>query len=71
MCDLVIPTLLEDVNNRMVAWGKQGQIDPFKNIYDVCDIVLACHVSKTRCILILFLACVPNDSAYGDLPGTL
>jgi sterol 14-demethylase len=31
----VIPTLFDDIQNRMDAWGKQGTIDPFKNIYDV------------------------------------
>ncbi|KAJ3502210.1 hypothetical protein NLJ89_g8990 [Agrocybe chaxingu] len=31
----VLPTLLEDINNRMLGWGKQGRFDPFKNIYDL------------------------------------
>lgn len=30
-----IPVLFEDVNNRMMTWGKNGQIDPFKDINDV------------------------------------
>lgn len=42
----VIPTLFEDVNKRMVAWGKQGQIDPFKNVYDVSDVLLGIYVSE-------------------------
>ncbi|KAJ3502212.1 hypothetical protein NLJ89_g8989 [Agrocybe chaxingu] len=30
-----LPTLLDDVNNRMLGWGKTGSFDPFKNIYDL------------------------------------
>ncbi|KAF8890286.1 cytochrome P450 [Gymnopilus junonius] len=31
----VLPSLLGDVNSRMEGWGKQGRMDPFKNIYDL------------------------------------
>ena len=31
----VIPTVLGDIQDRMDTWGKQGIMDPFKNIYDV------------------------------------
>ncbi|KJA20453.1 hypothetical protein HYPSUDRAFT_813626 [Hypholoma sublateritium FD-334 SS-4] len=30
-----IPALLEDINRRMESWGREGQIDPFKSIYDL------------------------------------
>ncbi|KAF9010098.1 cytochrome P450 [Cyathus striatus] len=29
----VFPTLMEDVNQRMLGWGKEGRFDPFQNIY--------------------------------------
>ncbi|KAJ3517128.1 hypothetical protein NLJ89_g699 [Agrocybe chaxingu] len=31
----MLPSLLEDVNVRMIGWGKKGRFDPFKNIYDL------------------------------------
>jgi sterol 14-demethylase len=31
----VIPTLFRDVNRRMETWGASGQVDPFKDIYDL------------------------------------
>ena len=32
---LAIPFLLDDVNNKMVEWGKEGTMNPFKDIYEV------------------------------------
>ncbi|KAF8182333.1 cytochrome P450 [Pholiota molesta] len=32
---LALPTLFDDVNRRMELWGKEGRMDPFKNIYDL------------------------------------
>ena len=32
---LAIPFLLDDVNNKMLEWGKEGTMNPFKAIYDV------------------------------------
>jgi hypothetical protein len=34
-----LPTLFDDVNRRMELWGKEGRMDPFKNIYDVCHML--------------------------------
>jgi hypothetical protein len=34
---LVLPSLFSGIDKRMETWGKQGKIDPFKSIYDVCD----------------------------------
>ncbi|KAF8816709.1 cytochrome P450 [Phlegmacium glaucopus] len=31
----VLPTLLDDAHRRMDMWGKDGRIDPFKDIYDL------------------------------------
>ncbi|KAF5378786.1 hypothetical protein D9615_006939 [Tricholomella constricta] len=31
----VIPTLFDDVQARMDGWGKEGRMDPFKDIYDL------------------------------------
>ncbi|KAG5652597.1 hypothetical protein H0H81_004428 [Sphagnurus paluster] len=31
----VLPALFDDVQARMEGWGKEGRMDPFKNIYDV------------------------------------
>jgi sterol 14-demethylase len=31
----VAPTLFSDINRRMEAWGTEGKMDPFKNIYDL------------------------------------
>ncbi|RDB26903.1 Sterol 14-demethylase [Hypsizygus marmoreus] len=31
----VLPTLFDDVQARMEGWGKEGQFDPFKNVYDL------------------------------------
>ncbi|KIM88310.1 hypothetical protein PILCRDRAFT_253602 [Piloderma croceum F 1598] len=31
----VMPTLLSDINKRMDAWGMEGKMNPFKNIYDI------------------------------------
>ncbi|CAA7265289.1 unnamed protein product [Cyclocybe aegerita] len=31
----MLPSLLDDVNVRMIGWGKKGCFDPFKNIYDL------------------------------------
>ncbi|KAF8993227.1 cytochrome P450 [Cyathus striatus] len=31
----VLPICLEDVNKRMLAWGKDGRFDPFRNINDL------------------------------------
>lgn len=31
----VLPTLFDDVQARMEGWGKEGRMDPFKNIYDL------------------------------------
>lgn len=31
----VIPTLLSDINKRTDAWGMEGKINPFKDIYDI------------------------------------
>ena len=33
---LVLPSLLSDIDKRMESWGKEGKMDPFKKIYDVC-----------------------------------
>ncbi|KAF9482298.1 cytochrome P450 [Pholiota conissans] len=30
-----LPLLFDDVNRRMVMWGKEGRMDPFKDIYDL------------------------------------
>ncbi|KJA20468.1 hypothetical protein HYPSUDRAFT_203783 [Hypholoma sublateritium FD-334 SS-4] len=30
-----IPALFEDINRRTESWGREGQIDPFKSIYDL------------------------------------
>lgn len=32
---LAIPFLLNDVNNKMLEWGKEGTMNPFKDIYEV------------------------------------
>jgi hypothetical protein len=34
----VLPTLFDDIQRRMDSWGKQGTMDPFKNVYDVSHI---------------------------------
>src|SRR5882762_1194929 len=31
----VLPTMFSDINRCMGAWGTAGQMDPFKNIYDL------------------------------------
>ncbi|KAF9457599.1 cytochrome P450 [Collybia nuda] len=31
----VLPTLFEDIQGRMDGWGKEGKMDPFKNVYDL------------------------------------
>ena len=31
----VLPTLLDDIQDRMEGWGKEGLIDPFTDIYNV------------------------------------
>ncbi|KAF8815722.1 cytochrome P450 [Phlegmacium glaucopus] len=31
----VLPSLFSDIDKRMKTWGKQGQMDPFKSIYDL------------------------------------
>jgi hypothetical protein len=31
----VVPTLFNDINRRMEAWGTEGKINPFKDIYDL------------------------------------
>ena len=31
----VIPTVFGDIQDRMDTWGKQGVMDPSKNVYDV------------------------------------
>ncbi|GLB42444.1 putative cytochrome P450 [Lyophyllum shimeji] len=31
----VLPSLFDDVQARMDGWGKEGRMDPFKNIYDL------------------------------------
>ena len=30
------PLLTEDLNRRMLSWGREGQINPFKEVYEVC-----------------------------------
>jgi cytochrome P450 len=30
-----LPVFLEDINKRMLGWGKEGQINPFKEVYDL------------------------------------
>jgi len=30
-----LPVLLEDVNRRMMDWGREGRINPFKEVYDL------------------------------------
>ena len=32
---LAIPFLLDDANNKMLGWGKEGTMNPFKDIYEV------------------------------------
>lgn len=31
----VLPTLFEDVNQRMSIWGAEGMINPFEDVYKV------------------------------------
>src|ERR1700722_19735383 len=32
---VVLPTLFSDINKRMDHWGETGQINPFKDVYDL------------------------------------
>jgi sterol 14-demethylase len=31
----VLPVFLDDLNKRMLGWGKEGKMNPFKEVYDV------------------------------------
>ncbi|KAF8878712.1 cytochrome P450, partial [Infundibulicybe gibba] len=31
----VLPTLFDDVNRRMLTWGKEGTLNPFKEVYEL------------------------------------
>jgi len=31
----VLPALFDDIHARMEGWGKEGRMDPFKDIYNV------------------------------------
>ena len=33
-----LPLLLDDVHTKMLDWGRKGEINPFKEVYDVCPI---------------------------------
>ncbi|KAF8996245.1 cytochrome P450 [Cyathus striatus] len=42
----IFPSLMEDIQQRMVGWGTEGQIDPFQNIY---DLVVQMTLRMTTC----------------------
>lgn len=63
----VLPTLFDDIQMRMDRCGKQGVIDPFKDVYNVY------HVFSGRCSNLTFyylIARLPNDRPHGLLPRT-
>jgi len=65
-----IPTLLDDIQGRMDAWGKQGTMDPFKNIYDVRHIFSLPSPNLTSTYPTHIKDHLPNDSPHGLLPRT-
>ena len=38
----VLPTLFDDIQLRMAAWGSHGVMDPFVSIYDVRHMLSPC-----------------------------
>ncbi|KAJ3510208.1 hypothetical protein NLJ89_g4815 [Agrocybe chaxingu] len=50
----MLPSLLEDVNVRMIGWGKKGCFDPFKNIYDVRISLKAALESQLTVLQLVF-----------------
>ena len=54
---------MDDIQNRMEGWGKEGRMDPFKDVYDVSipDLFLNYQLSATQ-------ARLPNDCSHGELP---
>ena len=50
----------------MEGWGKEGQMDPFKDIYDVsCSRSMSCTNGLSS-----VQARFPNDRSYGELSRT-
>ena len=61
---LVLPSLFSDIEKRMETWGKQGKMDPFKLISDVCGFRTSFHLER---IYIFHIACLSNDCTDGQL----
>ncbi len=38
----VVPLFVEDVHDRMLEWGAEGMINPFKEVYDVSILDMIC-----------------------------
>lgn len=38
---VAFPVFLEDINRRMLSWGKDGSINPFKEVYEVTTLVIS------------------------------
>lgn len=32
----MIPVLLEDISRQMKDWGREGAVNPFREVHDVC-----------------------------------
>lgn len=61
----MIPVFLDDINRRMSEWGTEGTINPFKEVYEVCNSLIG-----TRLLCDLnsrYLARLPNDCSDGQL----
>ena len=59
----VLPTLLDDIQDRMEGWGKEGRMDPFTDIYNVS------HSRSISCTdgVSSIQARFPNDRSDGEL----
>lgn len=62
----VLPTLLQDIIEKVDTWGNDGWIDPFVDILDV-RISLTAHIYSGFYAEFSFLACPPHDRAYDHM----
>ena len=53
----VLPSLFSGIDKRMETWGKEGKMDPFKTIYDVCC-PCTTFLKESH---IFHIACLSND----------
>jgi hypothetical protein len=64
----VLPTLFDDVNQRMTDWGTEGKINPFEDVYRVGIFVLSHEYRDTAEPFSFYIARISDDRPHGVLP---